>query len=126
MLVRRSEPSNSRDSFAPAALNAQRPVDTSNGTAHYIRGLLDPVNLIEVRLDPRMGHELRLAPGRNPANELQLKLDRSAATGTDRAQKYLFKATGGRLSEIFDGSEQLISITSLPFYSRQVFLPEPM
>jgi len=51
---------------------------------------------------------------------------RSAATGTDRAQKYLFKATGGRLSEIFDGSEQLISITSLPFYSRQVFLPEPM
>jgi hypothetical protein len=51
---------------------------------------------------------------------------RSTATGTDRAQKYLFKATGGKLSQIFDGSEQLISITSLPFYSRQVFLPEPV
>ena len=51
---------------------------------------------------------------------------RSTASGTDRAQKYLFKATGGKLSQIFDGSEQLISITSLPFYSRQVSLPEPM
>jgi hypothetical protein len=49
---------------------------------------------------------------------------RSISTGTDRAQKYLFKATGGKLSQIFDGSEQLISITSLPWYSRQVFLPE--
>jgi hypothetical protein len=51
---------------------------------------------------------------------------RSTASGPDRAQKYLFKATGGKLSQIFDGSEQLISITSLPFYSRQVSLPEPM
>jgi hypothetical protein len=51
---------------------------------------------------------------------------RSTATGTDRAQKYLFKATGGKLSQIFDGSEQLVSITSLPFYSRQVSLPEAM
>lgn len=51
---------------------------------------------------------------------------RSTPSGTDRAQKFLFKASGGKLSQIFDGSEQLISITSLPFYSRQVFLPEPM
>jgi hypothetical protein len=49
---------------------------------------------------------------------------RSTATGTDRAQKYAFKATGGKLSPLFDGSEQLISITSLPFYTRQVALPE--
>jgi hypothetical protein len=51
---------------------------------------------------------------------------RSTPTGTDHAQKFLCKAAGGKLSQIFDGSEQLISITSLPFYSRQVFLPEPM
>jgi hypothetical protein len=49
---------------------------------------------------------------------------RSAATGTDRAQKYAFKATGAKLSPLFDGSEQLVSITSLPFYSRQVSLPD--
>ena len=34
-------------------------------------------------------------------------LVRSTASGTDRVQKYLFKATGGKLSQIFDGSEQL-------------------
>ena len=48
---------------------------------------------------------------------------RSTATGTDRAQKYEFKATGAKLSPLFDGSEQLVSITSVPFYSRQIFLP---
>jgi hypothetical protein len=49
---------------------------------------------------------------------------RSTVTNTDRAQKFAFKATGGKLSLVFDGSEQLISITSVPFYSRQIFLPE--
>jgi hypothetical protein len=49
---------------------------------------------------------------------------RSTATGTDRAQKYAFKAIGAKLSPLFNGSEQLVSITSLPFYTRQVSLPE--
>jgi len=49
---------------------------------------------------------------------------RSTATSTDRAQKYAFKATGAKLSPLFNGSEQLVSITSLPFYTRQVSLPE--
>ena len=48
---------------------------------------------------------------------------RSTATGTDRVLKYAFKATGAKLSPLFDGSEQLISITSVPFFSRQIFLP---
>ena len=47
----------------------------------------------------------------------------SIATGTDRVLKYAFKATGAKLSPLFDGSEQLISITSVPFFSRQIFLP---
>jgi len=49
---------------------------------------------------------------------------RSTATSTDGVQKYAFKATGAKLSPLFNGSEQLVSITSLPFYTRQVFLPE--
>ena len=49
---------------------------------------------------------------------------RSTATSTDRAQKYAFKATGAKLSPLFNGSEQLVSITSLPFYTWQVYLPE--
>jgi len=48
---------------------------------------------------------------------------RSAAGGTDRVQKYFFKASGPLLSLLFNGSEQLVSITSTPWYSRQAFLP---
>jgi hypothetical protein len=43
--------------------------------------------------------------------------------GTDRVQRYFFKASGPFLSRLFNGSEQLISITSLPWFSRQAFLP---
>ena len=49
---------------------------------------------------------------------------RSTATSTDGVQKYAFKATGAKLSPLFNGSEQLVSITSLQFYTRQVSLPE--
>jgi hypothetical protein len=49
---------------------------------------------------------------------------RSTATSTDRAQKYSFKVTGAKLAPLFNGSQQLVSITSLPFYTRQVSLPE--
>jgi hypothetical protein len=48
---------------------------------------------------------------------------RSTATGTDRAQKVSFKASGKQLAPFFDGSEQLIAITSIPWYTRQIFLP---
>jgi hypothetical protein len=48
---------------------------------------------------------------------------RSAADGTDRVQNYLFKASGPLFSQLFDGSEQLVSITSMPWFSRQAFLP---
>jgi hypothetical protein len=48
---------------------------------------------------------------------------RSTVTGTDRAQKVSFKASGRQLTPLFDGSEQLVSITAIPWYSRQIFLP---
>ena len=48
---------------------------------------------------------------------------RSTATGTDRVQKLSFNASGPKLAPLFDGSEQLISVASIPWYSRQIFLP---
>jgi len=48
---------------------------------------------------------------------------RSSATGVDRVSKFTFKASGPKLAPIFDGSQQLISITSVPFYSRSIYLP---
>ncbi len=49
---------------------------------------------------------------------------KSAATGVDHTQSFAFKASGGQLSQLFDGSEKLVSVTSLPWYSRQVTLPD--
>lgn len=48
---------------------------------------------------------------------------RSAATGTDRVTRLSFKASGGKLASLFDGTEQLIGVTSLPVFSRSVYLP---
>jgi hypothetical protein len=48
---------------------------------------------------------------------------RSVSTGTDRVRKFAFKASGPQFAQLFDGSERLISITSLPWYTRQVSLP---
>jgi hypothetical protein len=48
---------------------------------------------------------------------------RSAAAGVDRATKLSFKASGGRLAPLFDGAEQLIGVTSLPLFSRTIYLP---
>jgi hypothetical protein len=45
------------------------------------------------------------------------------AAGTDRVKAFTFKASGQKLGTLFDGSEQLVSIVALPYYSRQVYLP---
>ena len=48
---------------------------------------------------------------------------RSTATGIDRVSKFSIKATGPRFAPLFNGSEQLISITSVPSYARSIYLP---
>jgi hypothetical protein len=55
--------------------------------------------------------------------EQAIDVVRSTATATDRVQKFAFEAVGQPFGWLFDGSEQLISITSIPLYTRQVFLP---
>ncbi|PZM16708.1 hypothetical protein [Rhizobium tubonense] len=42
-----------------------------------------------------------------------------------RLHSYSFKAEGGKLSAIFNGSEKLVSVVSLPVYSRDIYLPAP-
>jgi hypothetical protein len=41
----------------------------------------------------------------------------------DRLKKVAFKASGDKLSPLFDGSEKLISLVSYPWYQRQIYLP---
>jgi hypothetical protein len=42
---------------------------------------------------------------------------------SNRVQKIVFKASGPKLAPLFDGSEQLIGVTSQPWYTRQTYLP---
>jgi hypothetical protein len=49
--------------------------------------------------------------------------DEVRGAGVDRVQKVVFKASGPQLAPLFDGSEQLIGVTSVPWYTRQTYLP---
>jgi hypothetical protein len=47
-----------------------------------------------------------------------------AADGnSERLKKITFKASGEKLSPLFDGSEKLISVISVPWYQREIYLP---
>jgi uncharacterized protein (TIGR02246 family) len=48
---------------------------------------------------------------------------RSGATGTDSVVENHLKASGPLLGPLFDGTEHLVSITSIPWTVRRVFLP---
>ena len=47
---------------------------------------------------------------------------RSVPSGVDRVSRVSVKAAGDKLGPLFNGS-QIISVTSIPWYSRQVYLP---
>jgi hypothetical protein len=42
-----------------------------------------------------------------------------------RIRKLGFKARGTGLTRLFDGSEQLVSIASIPWFTRLIYLPRP-
>ena len=48
---------------------------------------------------------------------------RSTATGVDRVKKLQLRVTIPDLKKAFDGSEQIVSVTALPWYVREVALP---
>ena len=45
-----------------------------------------------------------------------------AAAGPDRVQSISLKASGGKLGAAVNGSQQILSVSSAPFYSRQTFV----
>ena len=48
---------------------------------------------------------------------------KSIPAGIDRVQSYQLRVTVPELRKLFDGTEQLVSISVLPWYVRQTFLP---
>jgi hypothetical protein len=95
----------------------------------------DDGSMLEVQLQfargvPARGKvEAKLHSGGKPEFYRIYKFDqaadlvRSTATGIDRVNKFLIKATGPRFAPLFNGTEELISITSVPSYSRAIYVP---
>src|SRR2546428_432428 len=48
---------------------------------------------------------------------------RSVPTGVDRVKKLSLRVTIPDLKKAFDGSEQIVSVTAIPWYGREVALP---
>lgn len=48
---------------------------------------------------------------------------RSGASPQDRIDEIRFTATGPRFAPLFDGSEALLSVTSIPWYQREISIP---
>ncbi|KMO20301.1 hypothetical protein SQ03_06185 [Methylobacterium platani JCM 14648] len=91
------------------------------------------------RIDFRIGYE-RLQPGRAQFDSRNVsaadgqvrrtyRIDQglvvlaSTPNGVDKTTGLTFRATGGLPGTLFDGSQQLVSAVSLPWYSRQLYVP---
>jgi hypothetical protein len=67
--------------------------------------------------------------GRHPQFQRTYHIDqasevlRGSASSDDRVESIAFKASGGYLSSLFDGSETLLSVTSVPWYYREITVP---
>ncbi len=55
--------------------------------------------------------------------EQVLDIARNATTGVDRVSEYTFKGGGGAFKTLFDGTETLLSVDSIPWYSRTISTP---
>ncbi|HXM81481.1 MAG TPA: hypothetical protein VN929_06105 [Burkholderiales bacterium] len=90
--------------------------------------------LVQIRYDrgtpTRSTIEARPHSGLDPALwriyriEQATDVVKSVPQGIDRVRNLRFRNQIAELDKLFDGSEQLISVTSIPFYTRQTFLPD--
>jgi hypothetical protein len=56
--------------------------------------------------------------------EQGLDIMRNATTNVrDRVKEFSYKASGGKLASLFDGTERVVSIDALPWYNRAVYTP---
>jgi len=75
------------------------------------------------KLEPRIYSAARPDFYRIYRFEQTADVARSTGTGIDRVSKISVKASGPMFSSLINGSEQIVSVTSLPYYARRVFVP---
>jgi hypothetical protein len=87
-------------------------------TLQYRRGRLNKTH-----------NEVVVRSGRHPDFQRTYHIDQASevlrnATSTDnRIETISFKASGGFLAALFDGNETLLSVTSTPWYFREITVP---
>ena len=91
--------------------------------------------ILELRLQYQRGIPVRVKAEAKPRSAVDpnffriyridqgLDAVKSVPTSIDRVQQYSLRVTMAELRKLFDGSEQLISVSVLPWYHRQVSLP---
>lgn len=72
--------------------------------------------------------ETKLRSARHPELTRTYKIDQAAdlvrsASTPDRVESLTFRASGTAFAPLFDGKETLLSVTSLPWYVREVSVP---
>ena len=81
------------------------------------------------RATPVRSHiETKVRSGSHPEFTRTYRIDQAAdvlrgAASDDRIAALTFRATGASFASLFDGTERLLSVTSLPWYAREVSVP---
>jgi hypothetical protein len=90
---------------------------------------------IELRLQYQRGVPSRIKAENKPGSAVEpnffriyrvdqgVDVVRSVPGGIDRVQQYSLRVTMAELRKMFDGTEQLVSVSVVPWYLRQVSLP---
>ena len=78
----------------------------------------------------RSSNEVKFWSAVNPGFQQLFKIEqgldimRNVTTGVrDRVTEFRYKAGGGKIAALFDGTERVLSIDALPWYNRTVSLP---
>lgn len=77
----------------------------------------------------RVASDARVYSARNPDFYRIYRVEqgndfvRSGPAGVDRVEEFAFTASGPRLGTLFNGTQRLVAILSVPSYVRQIFLP---
>jgi hypothetical protein len=81
------------------------------------------------RAAPVLSHlETTMRSGKHPEVTRRYRIDQASdvlrsAVSDDRIADLTFRATGASYASLFDGSERLLSVTSIPWYAREVTVP---
>jgi hypothetical protein len=78
----------------------------------------------------RAGNETKFFSSVNPGFYQIFKVDQNldimrnaTITVPDKVKQFQYKASGGKLSALFDGSERVLSIDCISWYNRAIYLP---